>query len=136
MANRTLTWHSSKVRKGGKIGPTYYISADYQPVAVRMYAVTGPVTADAEVNILVDGVSILSNRTQSQLSALTKPPLTSGPPKTTAMIPKGDNYESNAEDLIGDPIEEGSWVHCELVEDGGCENLSVHLDLAGLGEED
>jgi len=139
MANRILTWHSSeKMRSGDRIGPTYYINADYQPVAVRMYAQTAPSLWDVEVNIFVDDVSIFSDRASSLLNASTVKgaTLVVGATKTTAILPLGDNAEIDAEDLIGNPIEEGSWVYCELVEDGGCENLSVHLELTGVNEED
>lgn len=136
---RILTWHSfEKMRNGDRIGPTYYMNAEYQPVAVRIHAETAPSLSDAEVDIFVDDVSIFTNRatTYKVASTVKGSTTTSDPVKTTVFLPIGDNIEVDAEDLIGNPIGEGSWVHCELVEDGACENLSVHLELIEVNEED
>ena len=136
---RILTFHSSeKMRSGDRIGPTYYMNADYQPTAVRIHAETAPSLSDVEVDIFVDGVSIFNDRasTYKVSSSVKGPTTTSDPVKTTAMLISGDNFEVDAEDLIGNPIDEGSWVHCELVDDGGCENLSVHLELLSISDED
>ena len=40
-----------------RMEPAYYLDADYEPVAVRIYAGTTP-TSDAEINIFRDGTSI------------------------------------------------------------------------------
>ena len=139
MATRILTWHASgKKRSGDRIGPTYYIDADYQPIAVRMHAETAPSLSDTKVDILKDDVSIFSNSTPvTQVSASTKGPTTArGVAKTVALLPMGDNTEVNAEDFIGSEIDKGSWVHCVLEEDGGSENLTVHLELLRNSEDD
>jgi len=43
MADRILTWHRHKIDGDEtRIGPTYYMDAEYEPLAVRIYAETAP----------------------------------------------------------------------------------------------
>ena len=138
MADRILTWHEPDLNGNhGRIGPTYYIESDYEPVAVRIQAVVAPDGGELEIDILDDGVSIFENRT----SRLTNPTdvigktIDFGTPSTIAVLSKGENTEVDAETFITDlTIESGSWVYCEIVNQGDCRNVTVHLELAKLSD--
>ncbi len=128
MSSRILIWHLHKHQSTGtRIGATYYIEADYTPVAVRIYAETAP-KEDAEFNIYDDGVSIFSDRSVNLVNQTTGV-VTVRSAKTTAVLPKGDNSEEDAEEFGSSIIDEGSWVHCNVIEDGGGENFTVQLEL-------
>ena len=131
---RILTFHTKDaVGNNARIGPTYYMDADYVPIAARLYAETAP-KRDAELDIFDDGVSIFPNRTPTQHNATTGVDIT-GAAKTTIVLSEGQNGESFAGDFNDNPIEEGSWVHCEIVQSGDGKNFTVQLDVERLSSE-
>ncbi len=132
MANRILTFHQVTGGNPQRIGPTYYIEADYTPVAVRIYAATAPIR-DALVDIYADGISIFANRTALVINRASGKDDT-GEAVTAAVLGEGLNAEENAEDFGTDTIEEGSWVHCVLQDSGGGNDFSVHLELSSQDE--
>lgn len=133
---RILTWHEKDVVGSSRIGPTYYMEKAYQPVAVRLHAEKSSPDGNLEVDIFDDGVSIFSNRSASHLSSSTTvgPTVTYDTPVTTISLSKDQNEEELAERFTGDNIDEGSWVHCEVVNLRGGKNVSVHLELESLDE--
>lgn len=141
MGTRILTFHGAN-RMGDvvRLGATYYIEADYTPVAVRIYARDIPISADAKIDIYDDGVSIFNNRTLSDLD-LDTGKVTTGVAVTAAVLGAGLHAEEYAEDFATDIdgeyviIEKGSWVHCTLDNTGGGNNFSVHLELYTGDEE-
>ena len=136
MSNRVLTWNALK-SDGNlySIGATYYIEADYEPVAVRLYAEVAPDVEDAEFNIYDDGVTILQNRA-SDTYYVTGGVQTKATSVTNVVLTKGGNDEVFAGDFKDTVIEGGSWVSCNLIKDGGGKNFTVQLDLVRLSEED
>ena len=132
--NRVLVFHGIDPKSQTRLGPTYYMDADYDPVAVRIYAETAP-SADAVIDIFDDGVSIFSNQ-KSSLYNLTSGVRTDYNDKTTVQLPAGENSEVMAESFKpGLNIEQGSWIHCNLVEHGGGKNFTVQLELKEISEE-
>lgn len=128
MGTRILTFHQKEVSGGGlRIGPTYYIEADYAPIAVRIHAEVAP-TRDAEVDIFDDGVSIFNNKTPTVLNSTSGQDET-GVAVTTAKLSKNYDQEELAGDFATSLIAEGSWVHCNLVDAGGGRNFTVQLEL-------
>lgn len=136
--NRLLTFHEKDVVGNTRIGPTFYIDADSEPVAVRIHA--EHVTSDGElkVDIFDDGVSIFANHAASyEQSGSTKgPTIKYDTADTTVSLATGENTEDMAEDFTGDTIEEGSWVHCEVTDLKGGRNVSIHLELQPILDED
>lgn len=142
MASRILTWHlPSHYIPNERIGPAYYMEADYTPIAVRINAEIAPRTHDAEFDIKDDGVSILANRASNFVTPTivsgtkTGDVVSSDPSKTTAILPMGDNGEDAAEDFNNDIIELGSWITCTALETGAGKNFTVHLELEKVSEE-
>lgn len=134
MSNRVLTWnYFDYAGSETRMGPTYYIEADYAPVAVRIHAEKAPIR-DAKIDIFDDGVSIFNDRASKTFSAATG--YSSNTPETEAVLGEGLNEEEYAEDFNGNPIEQGSWVHCTLVDAGGGKNFTVHLELEKVSEDD
>ncbi len=135
MGTRILTFHHQEpIGNETRIGPTYYIEADYIPTAVRIYAEFAPVR-DAKINIFDDGVTIFENRTPKVINN------TSGKDETgvatvEAVLSSGCHSTEFSGNLKEDPIEEGSWVHCNLVDAGGSRNFTVHLEVKRLSSED
>ena len=131
---RILTFNGiEQIVSGGdfRLGPTYYMEADYEPVAVRIYAGNAP-NLDARIDIFADGVSIFtdhSNRTYSQATGYDSPT-----PVTTVALYAGENSEAYAEDFASDIIEKGAWVYCNLVDAGGGINFTVQLELEQVSE--
>ena len=134
---RILTFHGKESLAGSpRLGATYYIEADYTPIAVRIYAKDAP-TADAKIDIYDDGVSIFDNRTPRKLDQATGI-VTIGTAVTSAILPKDQNSEEYAEDFDDetmDIIEQGSWVYCNLVDTGNGNNFTVHLELERASED-
>src|SRR3989304_507970 len=99
MADRVLIWHHDGTIRGDetRIGPTYYMEADYEVLKVRIHAETAPSIDDAEFDIKADGVSIFANRTPTPEDAVGR--VASTTLTTTAVLSKGDNYEEDAEDF-------------------------------------
>ena len=136
MSNKTLTWQTFKF-EGNRysIGPTYYIEADYEPVAVRIYAEVAPEIQDAEFNIYDDGTTIFADRSSSTWYR-DGGVQTQGTPITNIALTKGEKDEVFASDFNGTIIEGGSWVSCNYVTSGGGLNFTIQLDLVRLSEED
>jgi len=111
----------------------YYVDAEYEPVAVRLYTETTG-ARDIKVDIFDDGVSIFADNAVSTFSAATG--YSSGTSATEIILPAGENSEELAEDFSGEPIEEGSWLHCNLVDAGGGKNITVQLELHQVSEDD
>ena len=140
--NRILTWNALDFTGNLlSIGATYYIDADYEPVAVRIYCEQAPDYEDAEFNIYDDGETIFADRSSPTIEA------TSGghqsfdasttDASTNLTLAEGENESVDAEDFKeGLLIEEGSWVSCNLIKDGGGKNFSVHLELRQISESD
>ena len=137
MGKRILTWNTL-TSEGNilTIGATYYIEADYAPIAVRTYVEKPPNEEDAEFDIYVDDVSIFADRSsdtmyqhggvQTYAAAITK-----------QIIDDGESEQVDAEDFKNElVIEQGSWVTCRLIKDGGGKNFSIHLELRELDEEE
>ena len=139
MADRILTWHRHITKHNEtRIGPAFYMEADYEVVAVRIHSETAPTSGDVEVDILDDGVSIFSNRASSFSTPSSQKGVvgTSNPVRTTAILLKGETTEIDAEDFNQNPIEIGSWVTCSIEKRDTCENLTVHLELLKVSEND
>ena len=130
---RILTWAYENCANQTYIGPRYYIEHDSEPISVRLHAGIAPTLDDAEVDILVDGVTIFADRTVAPIRTSGTPYTYT--PSTTAVLCMGDNYEDSAEDFK-DPlvILAGSWVWCVPKKDGGGKDFSVHLVLSELNE--
>ena len=132
--NRILTWHHKEaIGNETRIGPTYYVNADYEKVAVRIYAETAP-TRDVKVNIFDDGVSIFADNASRTYSSATG--YSSNTPATEAVLAGGENSEVDAEDFNNTILEEGSWVYCHIVDGGGGKNFTVQLELHQVSEDD
>lgn len=112
----------------------YYIEADYEKVAVRIYTETAP-TSDAEFDIFDDGVSIFNSRASTLINVSTGV-RTVVSDSTTIVLPAGQNSDEAAEDFNTTPIERGSWVYCNLVNAGGGKNFTVQLELRQVSEDD
>jgi len=133
MANRVLTWNCLS-SNGNKyhIGATYYMEADYIPVAVRIVAEIAPNIEDAEFEIYDDGVSIFVDRAPKYRHTRTGM-IESDGAITTVVLAKDESNEINEDDFTEDlVIEEGSFVSCNCVKDGGGRNFTVHLELESL----
>ena len=137
MADRVLTWHEKNIKGNDtRIGPTYYMDADYAPKALRIHVEHSPVEGDVEVEIFKDGKTIFGDRA-SKVYYSGKGVTLAGIPQTTAVLARGDNYEVDAEVFLSDLIlEEGSWVHCEVKKYHEAKNISVHLELEKLSEDE
>lgn len=137
MGKRILTW-STLTSEGNilTVLPRYYMEADYAPIAVRTWVEVPPHNDDAEFDIYVDDVSIFADRSsntmyqhggvQTYATAVTK-----------QVIDDGESEQVDAEDFKNElVIEQGSWVTCRLIKDGGGKNFSIHLELRELDEEE
>ncbi len=125
--NKFLTFHIHE-RAGNRtrMSPSaYYIDADYDKVAVRIYAEKAPVN-DAEFDIYDDGVSIFSNRTPVVYN-LTSGVDETGVSVTYMVLPAGETTDEMADDFTEDAIAEGSWVYCDIISGGDGRNLTVQL---------
>jgi len=140
MADRILTFHSNDiVGVNARIGATYYIEATYSPVAVRIHNEHSPTDGDLEVDIKdEDGVSIFVNTITSypQSTSVKGSTVVTGTPKTSISLSPGQTTEELINGFNGDPIEEGTWLHCEAVNLRGVKNITVHLELEKLSEDE
>jgi len=131
MADKVLTW--SALSSGGNkyhLAPTYYMDADYTPVAVRIIAEEAPDVTDAEFEIYDDGVSIFVDRSPKYPHPTGSGKVESDGAITTVVLAKDESNEINEDDFVRDlTIEEGSLVSCNCVKDGGGRNFSIHLEL-------
>lgn len=134
MTTRILTFHDKDVGSSGtRLGPTYYMEADYAKVAVRINAEFPPFRS-AKIDIFDDGVSIFSNRTALDINPATGQ-IQSGPDATEAVLDVGASSDTSAEDFNNNIIEQGSWIYCNLVDAGSGKNFTVHLELERLSED-
>lgn len=129
MADRILTWFFERSTDNV---PAFYLEDDYEISAIRLRAETAPKDADATFNIYDDGVSIFADRATSQINSVNLE--THVPnrytPNTTILLCKGDTEELEAEDLRENlHIDKGSWITCDLVNDGGGKNFTVQMEL-------
>ena len=137
MTDRLIFHDRAPLAEGSRIGPRYYIDGDYAPIAVRIDAEKAPSDGDLEVDILIDDTTIFDDRAPMSILTYGNSASFHHIAKTTAVLPKGDNVESDADDFKeGVVIQEGSWVHCILKESGGARNVTVQLDLEPLFEPD
>lgn len=116
---RTLTWHIPQIRgDDGSQGPVYYADHDYAPDAVRLYARQAPNAGDLTVDIRDDGVSIFTSN--------------------YAALNKGANLEEHAEDYsTAEPaIAEGSAISFHIIDSAGAEDITCHLEMDSLAEDD
>lgn len=134
--NRILTFHlHDTAGNTTRMAPSaYYLDGAYEPVAVRIYAEQAP-TSEATFDIFADGVSIFSNKVTRSWHLSTGVELT-GTADTTIGLAPGQQSEELAENFHSNPIDEGSWVYCNLVKGGGGKNFTVQLELTPLPEED
>ncbi|MFA6271384.1 MAG: hypothetical protein WC657_09360 [Candidatus Paceibacterota bacterium] len=137
MTDRLIFHEKDIIADGARIGPRYYIDGDCSPVAVRIDAERAPSDADLEVDILVDDSTIFDDRAPTSILTYGNSASFHHVSKTTAILPKGDNVEADADDFkAGAIIEGGSWVHCILKASGGAKNITVQLDIEPLSEPD
>lgn len=116
---RTLTWWLPSVAgSDDSQGPVYYADHDYVPNAIRLYARLAPNNDILKVDIRVDGVSILSRR--------------------YACLNRGANLEEHAEDYpAAEPaINEGSVISFHIIQTGGAEGITAHLEMDSLSDQD
>ncbi len=112
----------------------YYVDAEYEKVAVRIYAEGAPST-EAEIDILDDGVSIFNER-GSAVAHRTTGVISIVGSGTGATLAANQNSEDAAQDFTDDVIVEGSWVSCNLVKGGGGKNYTVQFELRQVSEGD
>ena len=135
MTDKLIFHEKDIIADGARIGPRYYIDGDYTPIAVRIDAERAPSDADLEVDILVDNSTIFDDREPVSILTYGNSASFHHVSKTTAILPKGDNVEVDAEDFKNAAIiEEGSWVHCILKASGGAKNITVQFDIEALSE--
>lgn len=115
MADRVLTWHREGVSADNvRIGPTYYLEAEYEPVAVRIHAENAPSDDAAVFDIKADGVSIFNS---------------------TIALAKGQTTDEAADDFkAGLILSVGSWLHCQLLSTSGGRNFTIQLELERVSE--
>ena len=133
--NRLLVFHIHET-SGNRVrmAPSaYYIEADYELVAARIYTETAP-KSEAKFDIYDDGVSIFSNRVNRAWNITTGVEIT-GVADTTISLAPGQGSEELAENFNTETIDKGSWVYCDMVDGGGGKNFTVQLELSPLPEE-
>ena len=142
MGTRILTFGPNQETIDGKtrLGATFYMEADYTPVAVRIHAARATTSEDAQIDILdEDNTSIFEDRSMPQRNVATGQ-VTSPDAETNALLVEGENGEEYAADFSTDVdgetiiIQEGSWLHCILEHTGGGDNFSVSLELHTITE--
>ena len=131
--NRLLTFHTEGTAGNEhRIGPTYYMDAAYEKVAVRIYAEHAP-TSDAKVDIFDDGVSIFSSKVSTQIG-VTNGVRTLVDDTTAIVLDAGANSDTAADNFNDTQITAGSWLHCNLITGGGGRNFTVQLELSQVGD--
>lgn len=131
--NRILTFHDPEKQSDGRFGAAYYVESDFAPIAVRLHAENAPHLADAEFEILKDGVSIMNNRDKLQRDIYGA--ITSNTTTTTVVLTKGTSTAEVADDFIDQTIESDGWITCELVNPGGGKNFTVQVELEQIEPE-
>jgi hypothetical protein len=66
MADRILTWYIEEPFSGETQGATFCLDKDYYPICVRAYTSQPSDSGDLLIDILDDGVSILTNQAAIQ----------------------------------------------------------------------
>ena len=131
--NKFLVFHYHEtIGNQAHMAPAYYMDADYELVAARIYAANAPLR-DAKFDILKDGVSIFSNRTTRAWNKVTGVEIT-GVDATDIQLTAGQNSEELLMDFNTSIIEESSWVSAMVVDAGGGKNFSVQLELKPMSE--
>lgn len=126
----------------GKMLPAAYMESDYIPVAVRIHADKAPDFDDASFDIFDDGVSIFNypgdtHNLPKTMGDSTKYPLfTSENYDTTVKLAKDQNSDDMLENFNNTEIERGSWLTCQIKNDGGGRNFTVILELEKVTEAD
>ncbi len=135
MADRILTW-SVKRCDGNPttILPAYYMESEYTPTAVRIYAETAPTVDDAEFEILDDGVSIMNDHQYSYSTYAANTAVYTG--VYTIHLPINSTVDEMAEDFREEVIAAGSWVTCQIRQDGGGKNFTIQMELDKVSESD
>ena len=128
-----LTWHDSEQQGDGQFGPAYYISVPVSKFAVRIHAETAPMVDDATFEILDDGASIMSDRASTTVSDTV--PDVAGTAITTAVLLKDATTAELAGHFNDTDIEPGSWITCELVNNGGGKNFTIQVELLEQSDE-
>ncbi|KKN30809.1 hypothetical protein LCGC14_0830170 [marine sediment metagenome] len=111
MADRILTWYIENPKNTGSEGATYCLDRSYSlPGMVRVYAGDAPGSAELQVDIKDDGVSIFTNLPSLQ---------------------KGENELDWWEDFNDDLsiMAQYSWVSLEIPQFGGAKRITVVLEL-------
>ena len=133
--NRLLVFHYHDGAGTNRFSPSaFYIDADYEKVAVRIYAEGAP-NNDATMDIFDDGVSIFNNKNSVMFNPQTSVETTKAS-DTTISLPRGVNSDDASEDFNDNVIENGSWVYCDMVNNGGGRNFTVQLELRQVSEGD
>ncbi len=136
MADRVYTWHALEAFGNKYNLGAFYIDADFEPLAVRIKAEEAPTAEDAEFNIYVDGVTIFAD-TGTILTDSTSGAVTSTTVDTNVSLSKGETEEFLAGDFKPEiAIEQGSWLTCNIIKDGGGKNFSIALLLERISDED
>jgi len=133
--NRILTFHTHKGSYAtGRMSPSaYYMDAEYEKVAVRIYAEVTP-DMQAKFDIYDDGVSIFKDGGEP-LVALTSGKITQLT-NTYITLPANATSEDLADTFNDAIIEKGSWVYCEIVDGGNGKGFTVQLELHQLSEDE
>ena len=133
--NQIYTFHHHETSSTKRMAPSaYYVDAEYEKVSARVYAEKAPVR-EAKIDIFDDGVSIFRERGIAHADKTTGEISTTGI-GTEAMLSSGSNSDELAHDFNENIIEQGSWVYCELIDDGGGKNFTVQLELRQLSEDE
>lgn len=135
--NRVLVWNAFRC-DGDEyaIGPAYYLEGDYVPVGVRLYAEVSPGVEDAEFDIYDDGSSIFADKaSHTYYYDGGTVPSARATSDTTVSLHVGDTEEVDAENFQDEFfLEQGSWITCRFVKDGGGKNFTVLLELKPMSE--
>lgn len=117
MIDRVLTWYIDGVvsRNGVRQGETYYLEADYEPIALRIYAQDAPYGQALEVDILSDNVSIFGEK---------------------ACLPAGENSEDAPVDFCKEVLEAGTWISLNVTNQASARNITVSLELRLIPERE
>lgn len=133
--NRILSFHHHGTSGNEvRMAPAYYIEAEYDKVAVRIYAEEA-LLWDAKFDIFNDGISIFNNKT-SKTSDIDTGRDTTGDDDTTINLSKGANSDELAENFTKTLIAKDSWVYCNLIDAGGGKNFTVQLELRQTSEDE
>lgn len=127
MADRILIWHQTEpIDSNTRIGPTFYMEADYVISAVRVYAVNKPTQSDAEFTIYDDGVSIFKNHSgTSPVHGV----ITYDSEATMGVLPKSANSDDAPGGFAVSEIAKGSWVYCIVNKPDSAKNVTIQLEL-------